>query len=279
MDHFYSSNVSATPPAKPTTGAKGFPKSGASPTTMGAYAIYSIVEELVNAIKAGGGIPDETKQNQLAQVILDLKTAIENNSTAVTNAVKNIFPYGSMFLWPGEVPPYGSIKANGIVLPISGAGSFPELTKVVQNGLVRLVGVSEWSAFPGCFVLDNTTSTIRIPDGRNIVMKGHHDGSTVRTTDSTDAANSLGRYQQDALPDHKHVFYGDTGSGGGPVGVNNGGYGLTGAARSAAWMSVNGAGQDVIGGPETKAGGSPILVRPENKIRTISALWCIRAYA
>jgi hypothetical protein len=252
MDTFYSSGVSATPPPL-GTGVKGFPKSGANPTTMGAGWAHSVTMEIVNAIVAGGLVPDVNSVTQLAEVIYTLVDADTAMNQKIQDAFDRIMPYGTVIPWNSMVIPYGFIKANGALLPRSGNGSFPKLTTEVLADRLAIATEADWSNFPMRYTKGDGSSNIRVPDYRNLIIKGFHDNSSARTV--PDNLNyQLGQLQLDMNKEHTH--------GGVPANLSDTDRGTGGSSlfsldnQATTWSD---------GGPETR-------------VKTGSALYILRAY-
>jgi hypothetical protein len=258
MHRSFEKNASPTIMVKPATLETGFVTNTGAGTNPGPWWYHMTTEEIVNAIIAGGLTPDNGAVNQLGQVITNVLAAI-----ATTNSnLGNTMPYGGLLPWPGPVPPPGFIKANGVYLPRSGAGSFPLLTSAVLSGtFISPVLDTQWANQPARFSLGNGTTTIRIPDLRGMVLKGYHDGSGSWTTNTS---RSLGSYEGDDVKRHQH--------GGIP-------------RPSKQYNSAN----SPYDSPMEESQGSPdwylIYDRgtldqggDENLVRNMSILWCIRAY-
>lgn len=252
MDRIYAFNASPTPTPVPTTYETGYPQEGLISTELGAYWYYMITQELYNAIAALGVTPDKNMVNQLATGLIAMQ-AVMNNADAKANTAQTIVPFGAFLPWPGPTPPTGYIKANGIYLPRTGSGSFPLLTTAVLGGGLNMIDDASWSTNPGCYTLGNGSSTIRIPDGRGLSLKGHHDGSGAYTTNTT---RRMGAYEGDQILAHKHIVSTQAGT--------NGGWNLAQTDRG---------GYDYAQPRDTSTVGGL-----ENLIRNISILWCLRAY-
>lgn len=260
MHRVYALNASSTPPTKPTSLEQGYPQEGTSATIPGAWWHYMITEELIYAITALGGTPNSSLVNQLGTLLSTLKSLVETSSDLATSLQSNAVPYGTMILWPGKTPPPGFIKANGVLYPRTGTGSYPHLTDaVVSGGYLAPVAESIWSANPGAYSLGDGVSTIRVPDWRGLVAKGYHDNSGTYTTDTT---SLLGRYEADQILAHTHLLRGsyDNGS------VNNSAtYPSGDSATQASWSYL-------LANAVVSTGGT------ENLVRNVSALWCLKAY-
>lgn len=209
-----------------------------------------VTEELLSAIIAWGLVPNDEIVNQLGTVIAAIKQALQENDDELAVVAANTMPYGALLPWPGPTPPSGYIKANGILLPRSGEAAYPKLTQTVLSGALMTVAEADWVNNPGTYTLGNGSSTIRIPDYRGLTIKGHHDGSNARTTNTTRA---LGSYEADEVKLHAHgVVYGSS-EGDNTSTVTNG-------QGGSGTLSTNGTGGN------------------ENTVRNASALICIRAY-
>jgi hypothetical protein len=194
---------------------------------------------------------------QLAQVISAIKAQLTSTSTNLATVATNTMPYGALLPWPGTTPPPGYIKANGVLLPRSGAGSYAGLTTAVTNGVVAVCNEVDWVNYPGRYSLGDGVSTIRVPDMRGLVLKGHHDGSGTRTTNTSRA---LGTYEADENKSHQHWID--------PNQQNSSGttdWGKIATGNQAPEGSINGFWSGLEGGPE-------------NLVRNASILWCLRAY-
>lgn len=112
------------------------------------------------------------------------------------------------------------------------------------------VSEANWSANPGAYTLGDGSSTLRVPDYRGLTIKGHHDGSNARTTNTTRA---LGSYEADEVKRHNHTYAA-------PLSVNN--------------ISLN----NIPGYVGRNDGFTSLTGGPENTVRNASALICIRAY-
>lgn len=254
MKRVYSLNATSTPPTRPAGLEQGFPRMTAPFTTAGPWWYHMVTEELLSAITAWGLVPNDEIVNQLGTVIAAIKQALQENDDELAVVAANTMPYGALLPWPGPTPPSGYIKANGILLPRSGEAAYPKLTQAVLGGGLMTVAEANWSANPGAYTLGDGTSTIRIPDYRGLTIKGHHDGSNARTTNTTRA---LGSYEADEIKSHFHQYL------------------------------LGGSNVNQIGGNQTDAGdanrGLPALNTTntggaENTVRNASALICVRAY-
>ena len=234
---------------------QGYPRMEAPFTTAGPWWYHMVTEELINAILAGGLVPSDDQLNQLATVISTIKQALETNNTELALVAANTMPYGALLPWPGPTPPSGYIKANGVLLPRSGGASYPKLTTAVLGGSLITVTEANWGNNPGAYTLGDGSTTIRVPDYRGLTIKGHHDGSNARTTNTT---RTLGSYEADDIKSHTHPMTAAALALIGGVGFDGGG--LYGNAVGSS------------GGLIGYAGGA------ENTVRNASALICIRAY-
>lgn len=128
----------------------------------------------------------------------------------VESLVDAIIPIGFPAMWPASSPPTGWIKRNGALLPRS---MYPRLTAAIQSGYLNVVSEAAWPNSPGAFTLGDGATTIRVPDARGLVDKGHHDGSSAFTTNTTRLLSSI---EWDDVKSHNHgiLMYGqETGSG------------------------------------------------------------------
>lgn len=253
MHRIYYADVSQTPPTKPSGGQRGYPTATPVPTVPGPYWYHMVTEEIISAILAGGVALDEDAVGQLGIVITSLVQSANANAQVLQTISGQTMPYGALLPWPGPTPPSGYIKANGILLDRSGQASYPKLTDAVLSGSLMVTSEANWVNNPGTYTLGDGASTIRIPDGRGLVLKGHHDGSPTRTTNTTRA---LGSYEGDVVGSHNHAIWGDIRqnfSGGGRL-PTAGGEGLE------SWVYT-----EFTGGIE-------------NLVRNMSVLWCVRAY-
>lgn len=253
MDRVFALNASSTPPTMPTTLETGYVQEGNIFTDLGAWWYHSVTQELYNAIVALGITPNKALVNQLATGLTNLLNSVNTLSSNLNTVSANSMPIGALLPWPGPTPPAGFIKANGILLPRSGNGSFPLLTNVVLSGLVSTIADVSWSSYPGRFSTGDGASTIRVPDGRGLVLKGHHDGSANFTTNTSRATGS---YEGDQVLAHKHVVSTQAGT--------NGGWNIAQTDRG---------GYDYSQPRDTSTVGGL-----ENLVRNISILWCLRAY-
>lgn len=266
MKRVYSLNATSTPPTRPAGLEQGYPRMEAPFTTAGPWWYHMVSEELLSAIVAWGLTPNDEVVNQLGTVVAAIKQALQENDDELALVAANTMPYGALLPWPGPTPPSGYIKANGILLPRSGEAAYPKLTQAVLGGGLMTVTEANWNANPGAYTLGDGSSTLRVPDYRGLTIKGHHDGSNARTTNTTRA---LGSYEADDVKSHIHqyldIWYrenGQSGSGyGEPVGFGTG---------SSSTDNDNGSAQILRNSFAT--GG------PENTVRNASALICIRAY-
>lgn len=268
MDNIWLSGVSDTAPEYSSEFLSGYPQAGSSPTEPGPWWFHMITMELYNAIAAGGVTPDGSAVNQLATIIATLVSGQSTlaASIAALNAVG--MPYGALLPWPGATPPDGFIKANGALLSRTGTGSYPKLTAAVLAGKLKVVTEANWAANPGAYSSGDGSTTLRVPNGRGLMLKGYHDGSGTYTTDTSSA---LGRYEADGVLSHNHFLF-NTDS-------------LTTAALSAAqyaaWQKTVGNEEKyTITGSSTTptVGMSSSTGNGENTVRNTSVLWCIRAY-
>lgn len=253
MDRVFELNAASTPMTMPATLETGYVQEGTIATNPGGWWYHMVTEELIAAIKAGGLTLDKTAVNQLATVVTNILNAINNLTTNLNTVVTNTMPYGSLLPWPGSTPPSGYVKANGILVPRSGAGSFPSLTTAVLGGSVATIADASWTSYPARFSTGDGSTTIRLPDLRGIMLKGHHDGSGTWTTNTT---RLIGTYEADQVLAHNHTSRIDPNQ----TGV----YGV-----SSPWYQ---AATTTYPGPTGTTGGA------ENLVRNMSILWCIRAY-
>lgn len=121
----------------------------------------------------------------------------------VESLVDAIIPIGFPAMWPASSPPSGWIKRNGMLVSRT---MFPRLTDAVVSGQVNVVSEADWPDFPGAFTLGDGSTTIRVPDGRGLVDKGHHDGSGAFTTNT---ARALSSYEADVERRHRHKMFAD----------------------------------------------------------------------
>lgn len=249
MHRFYYADVSATPPARPTGGQRGYPTATPVPTVPGPYWYHMVTEEIISAIIAGGLPLDDANVGQLGTVIASIIESVNSNAQSLQNVSGTTMPYGALMPWPGPTPPDGYIKANGILLDRAGQAAYPKLTQAVLSGRLQVVTEANWPNNPGAYTLGDGASTLRIPDGRGLVLKGHHDGSSTRTTNIT---RLLGSYESDEVKSHSH-------SSNAPA---------TGQGHGGELPLV----ANYTPGQTGTTGGL------ENLVRNISVLWCIRAY-
>lgn len=253
MDKIFALNASSTPPPVPTTYEIGYPQEGVISTELGAYWYYMVTQELYNAIVALGITPDKALVNQLAAGLTAMLTSINSLTSNLNTVSANSMPIGALLPWPGVTPPSGFIKANGVLLPRSGNGSFPLLTAAVLGGGLNTIADASWSQYPGRFSLGDNSTTIRVPDGRGLTLKGHHDGSGNFTTNTS---RLIGSFEGDQILAHRHLVSTEAGT--------NGGWNLAQTDRG---------NYDYHNTRETSTVGGL-----ENLIRNISILWCLRAY-
>lgn len=250
MHRFHQADVSATPPLKPAGGQRGYPTATPVPTVPGPYWYHAVTEEIISAIIAGGLQLDDDNVGQLGIVISGIIQSVNANAQTLQNISGTTMPYGALMPWPGPTPPDGYIKSNGILLDRAGQASYPKLTQAVLGGRLQVVTEANWPNNPGAYTLGDGATTIRIPDARGLVLKGHHDGSSTRTTNIT---RLLGSYEADEVKNHSH--------GGVPQQMGDVDRGGQGSAFSIDSFGSTG----LTGGLE-------------NTVRNISVLWCIRAY-
>ncbi len=258
MKRVYSLNATSTPPTRPAGLEQGYPRMGAPFTTAGPWWYHMVTEELLSAITAWGLVPNDEIVNQLGTVIAAIKQALQENDDELAVVAANTMPYGALLPWPGPTPPSGYIKANGILLPRSGEAAYPKLTQAVLGGGLMTVTEANWAANPGAYTLGDGSNTIRVPDYRGLTIKGHHDGSNARTTNTT---RTLGSYEADEIKSHNHKQratgpdWDQSGQGGSNAsGTLYGDY----DRELNTWTNLTGG--------------------PENTVRNASALICIRAY-
>ena len=252
MDRVFELNAASTPMTMPATLETGYVQEGTIATNPGGWWYHMVTEELIAAIKAGGLTLDKTAVNQLATVVTNILNAINNLTTNLNTVVTNTMPYGSLLPWPGSTPPPGYVKANGVLVPRSGAGSFPNLTTSVLSGTVATIADTSWNSYPARFSTGDGSTTIRLPDLRGIMLKGHHDGSGTWTTNTT---RLIGTFEGDAVLYHNHPL---------AMSVQPGTY----ATGSPWYVTATSTTPGVTG----STGGA------ENLVRNMSILWCIRAY-
>lgn len=255
MHRFYQADVSATPPPRPAGGQRGYPTATPVPTIPGPYWHHMVTEEIISAIVAGGLQLDDENVGQLGQVISAIIQSVNSNAQLLTTMSGTTMPYGALIPWPGPTPPEGFIKANGSLMDRSGPASYPKLTQAILSGRLQVVTEANWPNNPGAYTLGDGATTIRVPDVRGLVLKGHHDGSSTRTTNIT---RLLGSYEGDEIKSHSHSM------------------------NAQALALIGGVGFDGGGLYGGSVGTSSNLVNPtgglENTVRNISVLWCIRAY-
>lgn len=226
-----------------------------------------VTMELVNAISAGGVVPDASQVNQLANIITNL---VQGQATLVAAQAAVLAvgtPYGAFLPWPGETPPPGYIKANGALLARTGGGAYPKLTAAFLGGGLKVVTEAVWTAgAKGSYSQGDGSTNYRIPELRGEFIRGVDDGRGV------DAGRALGSWQADASQKI-------TGTLGGAVQYRAGTLPATGAFGNGS------------GGPNgnDNSGGDPsryvdfdssrvVRTADETRPRNVSVLWCIRAY-
>lgn len=249
MKNVFISDVSSIAPAFPDAMLEGYPKEGSNPTEPGAWWYHMVTMELVNAISAGGVVPDASQVNQLANIITNL---VQGQATLVAAQAAVLAvgtPYGAFLPWPGETPPPGYIKANGALLARTGGGAYPKLTAAFLGGGLKVVTEAVWTAgAKGSYSQGDESTNYRIPELRGEFLRGWDDGRGV------DAGRGLGSWQADEFRSHNHTFNFPN------ITNNSGGGGIDDAGGGWAVYDTN-----YSGGSET---------RPRN----VSVLWCIRAY-
>ena len=254
MKNVFERNASATPLPMPDNLETGHVQVSNSPTVLGPYWYQMVTQELVNILLLNNVVPSAASLNQIGTLIKLIKDGLTDAQDDIAY-LDSIAPIGTVIAWPGDAPPPKFIKANGALLPRSGPGSFPKLTDLVVNnngGTVTKTTEANWaSTYPGRFSLGDEATTIRVPDYRSMILKGHHDGSNTRTTN---VARAQGTYEGDQILAHTHP------------GITLLGYGGAGEVEEAR------------GAPDwsllryiQSAGG------PENLVRNMSILWCLRA--
>jgi microcystin-dependent protein len=164
-----------------------------------------------------------------------LSDADESRHIATTEWAKaSIVIPGTVIYHAGNATPVGYLRCNG------GAVSRTTYARLFARlGSGAIYGTPDANNF-------------YLPDTRGLFIRDLDEG---RGMDELGSGRTVGQSQDHSFQSHNHSVYGDTGSGGGPVGVNNGNYGLTGAARAATWLSTNGGGTLLIdnrGGAETR---------------------------
>lgn len=256
MKNVFISDVSSIAPAFPDAMLEGYPKEGSNPTEPGAWWYHMVTMELVNAISAGGVVPDASQVNQLANIITNL---VQGQATLVAAQAAVLAvgtPYGAFLPWPGETPPPGYIKANGALLARTGGGAYPKLTAAFLGGGLKVVTEAVWTAgAKGSYSQGDESTNYRIPELRGEFLRGWDDGKGV------DTGRVVGTNQADANKSHTHTV--PTSYDNGSVNSASGLY-LSGDSSTKKWMAASDA-IDLSG--ETEA-------RPRN----VAVLWCIRAY-
>lgn len=264
MKNVFISDVSSTPPSVPDALLEGFPKEGSNPTAPGAWWYYMTTMEIMNAVSAGGLTPDGTKVNQLATVISNLVTNLASLTNNQSSALASV-PYGALLPWPGETPPPGYIKANGILLSRTGAGSYPKLTTAVLAGNLKVVTDANWtSGNKGAYSSGDGSTNYRVPDIRADFLRGWDDSAGI------DSGRGIGTNQV-AVGGGLSAFQNALN----PPGENNTG-GIENVPTDGAWSGWRVTGRSMDGNDYhirmmNQAG---LDFRPRN----VAVLWCIRAY-
>lgn len=274
MKNVFISDVSSIAPAFPDAMLEGYPKEGSNPTEPGAWWYHMVTMELVNAISAGGVVPDASQVNQLANIITNL---VQGQATLVAAQAAVLAvgtPYGAFLPWPGETPPPGYIKANGALLARTGGGAYPKLTAAFLGGGLKVVTEAVWTAgAKGSYSQGDGSTNYRIPELRGEFLRGWDDGRGV------DASRVVGSPQADSSAYHQHYTVAFDG---GRVGLNGTNYLRNFVAVAEGGLPNNNANFEyVLQGTAalptaglTSSSGQSNETRPRN----VSVLWCIRAY-
>lgn len=267
MKNVFISDVSSIAPAFPDAMLEGYPKEGSNPTEPGAWWYHMVTMELVNAISAGGVVPDASQVNQLANIITNL---VQGQATLVAAQAAVLAvgtPYGAFLPWPGETPPPGYIKANGALLARTGGGAYPKLTAAFLGGGLKVVTEAVWTAgAKGSYSQGDGSTNYRIPELRGEFLRGWDDGRGV------DAGRALGSAQGDAIRNIQ----------GSLINVQSDEQIYMTASGAFAVVDNGTRGNDAGGGAPgynvTFDASRVVPTAAETRPRNAAVLWCIRAY-
>ena len=265
MKNVFISDVSNIAPAFPDAMLEGYPKEGSNPTEPGAWWYHMVTMELVNAISAGGVVPDASQVNQLANIITNL---VQGQATLVAAQAAVLAvgtPYGAFLPWPGETPPPGYIKANGALLARTGGGAYPKLTAAFLGGGLKVVTEAVWTAgAKGSYSQGDGSTNYRIPELRGEFLRGWDDSAGI------DSGRGIGTNQV-AVGGGLSAFQNARN----PSGENNTA-GIENVPTDGTWSGWRVTGRSLDGDDHhirmmNQAG---LDFRPRNA----AVLWCIRAY-
>lgn len=157
-------------------------------------------------------------------------------------------------------PPAGTLATNGQTIGSASSGATARanadtepLFTALWNSTANTELIIQTSA--GSNTTRGASAAADFAANKRLPLPEWQDGEAlVASVSSAVAARTAGAvlshthaFNTGTAGSHGHSIYGDTGSGGGPVGTNNGDYGLTGAARGATSYTNNGGGVPLIG--------------------------------
>lgn len=186
MDNVWGLDVSAAPPSIPADAPTGYPTDGSSTggvkaTTPKAFWYYMIAEEIINAIKGGGVLPDRQVLNQLNKSIdLRIQKAAEELEESIGDVLEQVTKF--------ETTPTGSL----IQMPIDQQPS--EYWLKCDGRAVSRDSYAKLFALIGTkFGSGNGSTTFNLPDYRGCVLRVLDDGR------GYDSGRAIGTYQADAM--------------------------------------------------------------------------------
>lgn len=177
-------DAAASPEAVPAAGTEkyyieGDPTGGVEATTVPAWWLNMVQDELRAIVVAAGLTPDKTDN---AQVLAAINALIAAASTGI--------PAGQVSAFAMDAAPAGWLKCNGAAV-----------SRTTYADLFAAIGTT--------FGVGDGSTTFALPDLRGEFVRGWDDGRGV------DSARVFGSSQADEIKTHSHVLFGTNTSAGG----------------------------------------------------------------